>query len=225
MPRPRSTMSATCSRPRPARSDRVGQPDPAARQPTGDPGAGQLHGAGGGPAGADRVVEQQVAAERDPVGDHRGAGAAAAPRRTDRVSRRSGRRRSSPAPGAEPAPQQHRAVHRRVVGEQAADRAAAEVEQWQRRSAQHEARQGAPRSRSRTRVCRPRGRAGRPAPRRVPAARARPPARARRAARRGPGGRAARARGRRAGPAVWPATAVSTRRRSEVGERRHGGEG
>jgi hypothetical protein len=127
-----------------SRTGRVGQPQPAAGQSAGDAGAGELDGAGGGRAGADRVVEQQVAAERDPVGDHRGPGSAG--------QHRAGQVELPADPGAdeahqplaaEPAPEQHRAVHRRVVGEQAADRAAAEVEQWQRRPAQHEAGQRA----------------------------------------------------------------------------------
>jgi hypothetical protein len=95
------------------------------------------------PAGAapvpDRVVEEQVAAERDPVGDQRGPCPAG--------QHSAGQVELPVDPGAdeahqplagEPAPEQHRAVDRGVVGEQAADRAAAEVEQRQRRPAQHE---------------------------------------------------------------------------------------
>jgi hypothetical protein len=96
------------------------------------------------PAGAapvpDRVVEEQVAAERDPVGDQRGPCPAG--------QHSAGQVELPVDPGAdeahqplagEPAPEQHRAVDRGVVGEQAADRAAAEVEQRQRRPAQHQA--------------------------------------------------------------------------------------
>ena len=126
------------------RAGRVGQPQPAPGQPAGDPGTGQLDGARRRRAGADRIVEQQVAAERDPVGDQRRPGAAGQhrPRQVELPADPRADEAHQPVAG-EPAPEQHRAVDHGVVGEQSADRAATEVEQRQRRAAQHEAGQRA----------------------------------------------------------------------------------
>ena len=95
-------------------------------------------------AGADRVVEQQVAAERDPVGDERGPGPAGQHRPGEvELPADAGADEAHQTGAAEPAPEQHRAVDHGVVGEQAADRTAAEIEQRQRRPAQDEAGQRA----------------------------------------------------------------------------------
>ena len=116
---------------------RVGGLDPAGGQPAADVRADQLDGARGRAAGGHHVVEHQVAAHGDPVGDHRhaalpvqpGGGQVelAADPRADQADR--------PEPG-ELLPEQRGALHHRVVGQQAGDRAAAEVEQRQRGPAQ-----------------------------------------------------------------------------------------